>query len=67
MPYMYCNKQGCNETVKLPAQYCPKHMVKGVGDLTVTVDTGKVAKQLLADKGLLDIIEPTTKTKKTTK
>lgn len=67
MPYMYCNKQGCNETVKLPNKYCHKHMVKSVGDLTVTVDTGKVAKQLLADKGLLDIIEPTTETKKTTK
>lgn len=25
MPYMYCNHQGCNETVKLPAQYCAKH------------------------------------------
>ena len=25
MPYMYCNQQGCNETVKLPAQYCTKH------------------------------------------
>ena len=25
MPYMYCNHSGCNETVKLPAQYCAKH------------------------------------------
>ena len=25
MPYMYCNQQGCNETVKLPEQYCAKH------------------------------------------
>lgn len=25
MPYMFCNQQGCNETVKLPAQYCAKH------------------------------------------
>lgn len=25
MPYMYCNQQDCNETVKLPAQYCTKH------------------------------------------
>lgn len=25
MPYMYCNQEGCNETVKLPAQYCAKH------------------------------------------
>ena len=25
MAYMYCNHSGCNETVKLPAQYCVKH------------------------------------------
>ncbi len=25
MPFMYCNHSGCNETVKLPAQYCVKH------------------------------------------
>lgn len=25
MPYMYCNQEGCNETVKLPEQYCTKH------------------------------------------
>lgn len=25
MPYMYCNQQGCNETVKLPEHYCAKH------------------------------------------
>ena len=25
MPYMYCNHQGCNETVKLPEHYCAKH------------------------------------------
>lgn len=25
MPYMYCNHKGCNETVKLPKQYCTKH------------------------------------------
>ena len=25
MAYMYCNHSGCNETVKLPAQYCAKH------------------------------------------
>lgn len=61
MPYMYCNQSGCNETVKVPAQYCAKHMVKSVGDLTVKVDTGKVVKQILADK------EATSKTKKTTK
>lgn len=25
MPYMFCNHSGCNETVKLPAQYCANH------------------------------------------
>ena len=25
MPFMFCNHSGCNETVKLPAQYCAKH------------------------------------------
>lgn len=25
MPFMFCNQSGCNETVKLPAQYCAKH------------------------------------------
>lgn len=25
MPYMYCNQEGCNETVKLPERYCAKH------------------------------------------
>lgn len=25
MPYMYCNQEGCNETVKLPENYCAKH------------------------------------------
>lgn len=53
MPYMYCNHQGCNETVKVPQQYCAKHMVK--------LDTDKVVKQLLTDK------ESTSKTNKTTK
>jgi hypothetical protein len=32
MPYMYCNQQGCNETVKLPAQYCAKHQRLKVPD-----------------------------------
>lgn len=59
MPYMYCNKQGCNETVKVPAQYCAKHKPKKASDLTVTLDTGKIVKQLLDDKE--------SKTKKTTK
>lgn len=68
---MYCNQQGCNETVKLPAQYCTKHTpfeqdIKA-SDLTLNVDTSKVVHQVLEDKGLLDIIEPKGKTKKTTK
>ena len=25
MPYMYCNQEGCNETVKLPSEYCVNH------------------------------------------
>lgn len=28
MPYMYCNQQGCNETVKLPNKYCHNHAPK---------------------------------------
>lgn len=34
MPYMYCNQQGCNETVKLPAQYCAKHQPAKLSDST---------------------------------
>lgn len=63
MAYMYCNHSDCNETVKLPNQYCYKHTPKKAKDLTLDVDTSKVVE----DKGLLDIIEPTFKTKKTTK
>lgn len=55
MPYMYCNQEGCNETVKLPAQYCTKHkpakLSEGVldvvpSDLTVKVDVDKVSKTM---------------------
>lgn len=55
MPYMYCNQQGCNETVKLPAQYCAKHkpskLSEGVrddvlSDITVKVDVDKVSKTM---------------------
>lgn len=28
MAYMYCNHEGCNETVKLPNKYCYKHTPK---------------------------------------
>lgn len=67
MPYMYCNHQGCNETVKLPAQYCAKHTPKKASDLTLNVDTSKVVREALEGKGLSDIIEPKSKVKKTTK
>lgn len=71
MAYMYCNQEGCNETVKLPNKYCYTHTpfeqdIKA-SDLTLNVDTSKVVRQVLEDKGLLDIIEPKGKTKKTTK
>ena len=32
MPYMFCNHSGCNETVKLPIQYCTKHQPLKVPD-----------------------------------
>ena len=67
MAYMYCNHEGCNETVKLPDKYCINHTPKKASNLTLNVDTSKVVRQVLEDKGLLDIIEPKGKTKKTTK
>lgn len=67
MPYMYCNHSECNETVQVPNKYCYKHTPKKAKDLTLNVDAGKVVHEVLEDKGLLDIIEPTFKTKKTTK
>lgn len=67
MAYMYCNHADCNETVKVPNQYCYKHTPKKAKDLTCNVDAGKVVREVLEDKGLLDIIEPKFKTKKTTK
>lgn len=54
MPYMFCQHSGCNETVKLPARYCAKHMVKPAVKTEEAVE-------------LMDIIEPKVKTKKTTK
>lgn len=53
MPFMYCNQQGCNETVKVPNKYCPKHMIKQAVKTEEAVE-------------LMDIIEPKVKTKKTT-
>lgn len=53
MPFMYCNHTGCNETVKVPTKYCPKHMVKPLTD-TKHLD-------------LLDKANKSMNTKKTTK
>lgn len=54
MPYMYCNQQGCNETVKLPAQYCSKHtpfeQATKASDLTLNVDVDKVSKSMNTKK-----------------
>lgn len=59
MPYMYCNQQGCNETVKLPSKYCAKHQplkvpdplpVKEAADLTLKVDVDKVSKSMNTKK-----------------
>lgn len=54
MPYMYCNQEGCNETVKLPAQYCYQHTpfeqdIKAL-DLTLKVDVDKVSKSMNTKK-----------------
>ena len=43
MPYMYCNQSGCNETVKLPSQYCPKHQpLKTSDSIKVEQPTDKI-------------------------
>ena len=57
MPYMYCNKQGCNETVKLPAQYCSKH----------TPFEQDIKASYLTLKGDVDKVSKSMNTKKTTK
>lgn len=64
---MYCNHSGCNETVQLPSKYCYKHTPKKAKDLTLKIDTSKPVREVLEDKGLLDLIEPKDKAKKTTK
>lgn len=28
MPFMFCNHEGCNETVQVPNKYCHKHTPK---------------------------------------
>ena len=67
MAYMYCNHSDCNETVQLPNKYCYKHTPKKAKELTLDVDTSKVVREVLDDKGLSNIIELKGKTKKTTK
>lgn len=52
MPYMYCNHSGCNETVKLPAQYCAKHQ------------PAKLSESINAEQSTDNMV---VKTKKTTK
>ena len=49
MPFMYCNHSGCNETVKLPAQYCAKHQPAKLSD-SVKVDVDKVSKSMNTNK-----------------
>lgn len=65
MPYMYCNYQGCNETVKLPAQYCSKHQPLKVTD---TLPEPKSVKPL-EDTTHLDLLDKANKSmnQKTTK
>lgn len=46
---MYCNQQGCNETVKLPAQYCAKHKPAKLSD-SIKVDVDKVSKSMNTKK-----------------
>ena len=67
MAYMYCNHSDCNETVQLPNKYCYKHTPKKAKELTLDVDTSKVVRKVLDDKGLSNIIELKCKAKKTTK
>ena len=43
MPYMFCQHSGCNETVKLPAQYCVKHQPAKLSDsIKVEQPTDKI-------------------------
>ena len=67
MAYMYCNHSDCNETVQLPNKYCYKHTPKKAKELTLDVDTSKVVRKVVDDKGLSNIIELKGKAKKTTK
>ena len=49
MPFMYCNHPGCNETVKLPAQYCAKHQPGKLSE-SIKVDVDKVSKSMNTKK-----------------
>lgn len=54
MAYMYCNQEGCNETVKLPEHYCVKHTpfeqdIKA-SDLTLNVAVDKDNKSMNTKK-----------------
>lgn len=66
MPFMYCNHSGCNETVKLPAQYCAKHKTLKVPEPLPEPDSVNS----LNDTNHLDLLDKASKsmnTKKTTK
>ena len=68
MPYMYCNQQGCNETVKLPAQYCAKHKPAKLSDSMTVQEPDSV--KALKDTNHLDLLDKANKSmnpKKTTK
>lgn len=68
MPYMFCNQQGCNETVKLPAQYCAKHKPAKLSESMTVQEPESV--NALKDTTHLDLLDKANKsmnTKKTTK
>ena len=68
MPYMYCNQQGCNETVKLPAQYCAKHKPAKLPESMTVQEPESV--NALKDTTHLDLLDKANKSmsnKKTTK
>ena len=65
---MYCNQEGCNETVKLPANYCAKHQPLKVPNPLPVKEPDSV--KALKDTTHLDLLDKANKsmnTKKTTK
>ena len=65
---MFCNQQGCNETVKLPAQYCAKHQPAKLSESMTFQEPESV--KVLKDTTHLDLLNKANKTmntKKTTK